>query len=310
MLGAPWIGQHDRVTFTQRPPFDSLPAEVRTALADELGAAVTSSTDCVGGMSPAAAAVLRLSDGRQVFAKVISAEVSQSSTMLYDRELGVLPLLGDHVPHARFLGELRLGPWRGVITEALPGGPPGPPWTAESVDATLAALDAFGTAPAGLPEPLDHSPHWKGWRELVTRDRTTLDPWERDRVEVLAALETDWEVWTKGDALVHQDVRGDNAVAGPDGVRLVDWAFGTSGAVWMNRAELAVDVMAAGSLELALRCVDGCPPEAGRLAVVLAGMWRRNSERPPHPGMPTHRAWQRRRADSLRPLLDVVLAKL
>jgi hypothetical protein len=77
----------------------------------------------------------------------------------------------------------------------------------------------------------------------------------------------------------------------------------------MNRAELAVDVMAAGSLELALSCMDGCPPEAGRLAVVLAGMWRRNSERPPHPAIPTQRAWQRKRADSLRPLLDVVLAK-
>jgi hypothetical protein len=25
--------------------------------------------------------------------------------------------------------------------------------------------------------------------------------------------------------------------------------------------------------------------------------------------MPTHRAWQRKRADSLRPLLDVVLTK-
>jgi hypothetical protein len=295
------------MSFPGRLPFGSLPVAVSSALEGELGAQITGWSDCQGGWSPAVAAVLRLSDGREVFAKVISAEVSRSSTELFDRELEVLPLLGAHVPHARFIGELRLGPWRGVITEAVPGGPPGPPWTTESVDRTLAALDALGTAPSGLPEPPDHSSDWNGWRGLAARDRSGLDAWERDRIEALAGLESGWETWTMGDSLVHCDVRGDNAVLGPDGVRLVDWAFGTSGPAWMNRAGLAVEVMATGSLELALRCLLGCPPEAGWMAIVLAGMWRRNSERPPHPGMPTHRAWQRRRADSLRPLLDAVL---
>ena len=308
-LAAPTSGQHDRMTFTRRPSFGSLPEAVRGALEDELRAHITGATDCQGGMSPAAAAVLRLSDGRDVFAKVISAEASLSSTALYDRELEVLPRLDARVPHARFIGELRLGPWLGVITEAVPGRPPGPPWTTRSVEATLVALDTLGTAPAGLPDPPEESRNWNGWRELLTRDRSTLDPWELKRVEVLAGLESGWGTWTTGDALVHYDVRGDNALLGPAGVRLVDWGFGSSGAAWMNRAGLAVDVMAAGSLGLALRCLDGCPPEAGRLAVALAGMWRRNSELPPHQGMPTHRAWQRQRADSLRPLLDAILVQ-
>ena len=50
-----------------------VPAEVRFAIADGLGSPVVAAESRHGGFSPGLASVLRLEDGRSVFAKAINA---------------------------------------------------------------------------------------------------------------------------------------------------------------------------------------------------------------------------------------------
>jgi hypothetical protein len=280
------------------------------ALQDQLDARLVSVEDRHGGMSPGPAAVVTLDDRRRVFVKTSDRRVNPRSVELYEDELKVLGLLAPEVPHARLVTGFSRESWVGVVTEVVDGDHPGPPWTTNSVDATLAAIERLGVAPGGLPPLVDRAPALDGWRELASSGRGGLDRWEHDRIDLLASLETGWEQWTGGDRLVHFDVRGDNAITAGDGVRLVDWSFGCRGASWIDRSLLAADVAASGQPDgvvLAERCLRGVPTEAMRLIIIFAGMWRRNSTLPHHPGLPTHRAWQRHRAENLRPLVDAIL---
>jgi hypothetical protein len=305
------VGDMPGPGFTHRPGLLSLPAEVLGALQEQVGSRVASVEDRHGGMSPGPAAIVTLENSRRVFVKAGDRRVSPRSVELYEDELDVLDLLGPEVPHAPLVTGFSHRSWVGIVTEVADGDNPGPPWTIGSVDATLVAIDSLGTAPQGLPPLVDRAPGLDGWRELAATDRGPLDNWERERIDRLAGVETGWEEWTRGEHLVHLDVRGDNAIATVDGVRLVDWSFGCHGERWVDRSLLAADVAASGQADavmLAERCLQPCPKEAGRLVVALAGMWRRNSSLPDHPNLPTFRAWQRHRAGNLRPLVDRILA--
>jgi hypothetical protein len=181
----------------------------------------------------------------------------------------------------------------------------------ESVGAVAQACQrtADHEAPEGIPPVLERLPDLDGWAAV---DPT--DEWEKKHVPELAALVTGWREWTAGSVLVHEDIRCDNAIVQGDQATLVDWAYCSAGARWLDRAHLAVDIVGSGHVDgvdvavrQAMKLLVRCPSEAARYVVAITGMWRRNSTLPDYPALPTFRRWQKRRAIALRPLLEEVI---
>lgn len=304
--------------FPARPPWRTAPAGLREAVEQRVGSAVGVAHDVHGGMTPGPAAVLALENGTRVFAKAVSRSVSAGSHRLYRQEAAVLSVLPAGAPAARLVAAVEAGDWIALVTEVAPGQVAGPPWTTPAVEAVAGAcaLVAGFPAPPGLPPVSEYLSGLDGWAALASEPRG-LTPWEAGHAGRLAAATAGWPDWTGGRHLTHLDIRCDNAVIDPPaaGAVLVDWSSGCAGARWLDRALLAADVVGAGHSggpEVARRQALGLladqPPEAARFVIALAGMWRRSSAQPAHPGMPTHRGWQRARATALRPLLGDLLA--
>jgi aminoglycoside phosphotransferase (APT) family kinase protein len=253
-----------------------------------------------------------------VFIKAISRTVNTRSYELHQQEAAVLRVLPAEAPAARLRGVIEIDDWIALVTDRAPGTVAGPPWTTDTVAAVAAACAATAgvTAPAGVPPVLARQPDLDGWAKLAAQPGD-LTAWETRHIGRLAAATTGWPDWTRGRQLTHQDIRSDNALIDPtDGTAvLVDWGSGTAGAPWLDRALLAADIVAAGHADgpeiarrQALNLLINQPAEASRFVLAQAGMWRRNSTLPAHPGMPTHRGWQRARADALQPLIEDILA--
>jgi len=284
------------------------------------GSVVVSARDVTGGMTPGPAAVLTLESGAQVFSKAVSASVSAGSHRLYQREATTLRLLPAEAPAAALLGAVEAGDWIALVTRLAPGQVAGPPWSAPAVRAVAGACATLAgiTAPAGVPPVADSLSGLDGWAALAAEPRD-LGPWEARHAGRLAAATAGWREWTSGRSLVHLDLRCDNAIVDRRSgtAVLVDWSCCSAGAPWLDRALLAADVLGAGhtggpdvARRQARALLADLPPEASRFVIALAGMWRRSSARPAHPGMPTHRAWQRARAAALGPLVEELLGTL
>jgi hypothetical protein len=304
--------------FTTRPSWRTAPVRLVRAVEECAGSPVAAFRDVRGGMTPGPAATLSLGNGDAVFVKAISSRVNVRSHELYQQEAAVLRVLPADVPAVRLRGVIDIDDWIALVLDVAPGEVAGRPWTTASVAAVVAACTAVARvmAPAGVPPVLARLPDLDGWVKLAAEPHH-LTGWEARHIGRLAAATIGWRDWTAGRWLTHQDIRGDNAVIDPgDGTAvLVDWGFGAAGAPWLGRALLAADIVAAGHAEgpeiarrQALNLLMSQPAEASRFLLAQAGMWRRNSTLPAHPGMPTHRGWQRARADALQPLIEDLLA--
>jgi hypothetical protein len=306
------------VSFTARPPWQTTPAELRHAV-HRCAGEVVAARDVTGGMSPGPAAVLTLGDGDRVFVKAMSKAASVGSHRLYQQEADILRIIPATVPAARLRRVVECGDWIALVLDAVAGQVAGPPWTTTAVIAAAeaCAVVADVKAPTGVPAVVECLPDLDGWAALA-RDRASLSDWECRHIERLAAATTGWRHWTSGPHLSHQDIRGDNIIRAGDGrAVLVDWGYACHGATWLDRALLGADVVAAGhedgpetARHLALELLTDQPPEAARFVIAQAGMWRRNSTLPPHPGMPTHRRWQHQRAIALQPLIEDLLPRV
>jgi aminoglycoside phosphotransferase (APT) family kinase protein len=322
--------------FTPRLPWTSLDATVRAAVEEavraRVGSSIQAARDVHGGMSPGPAAVLTTTDGHQVFVKITSSELNQRSFQLYADEIAAYHALAHlTLPMPELLSVVEHGAWIGLVLTAARGVVPGPPWDAYAVDDVAGACRQVGTvqAPEGLPAVLERLPSLDGWEALASGEDRPLDEWQAVYASPCADLVRGWRSWTAGRTLAHNDVRCDNVLRADDhGVTLVDWSSAAAAAPWLDLAQLAADVMASGisssvtvgataaedqasaSLEAALGLLASLPEDAGRFVVALAGMLRRNSALPPHPALPTMRAWQAARADRLQPLVEALVPAL
>ncbi|MEV4351125.1 phosphotransferase, partial [Actinoplanes sp. NPDC049596] len=212
-------------------------------------------------------------------------------------------------PAPELVGTAGAEGWFALVMSVAPGTAAGPPWSDDGTRLVGEACAVAGglRAPDALPRIGELLTDLDGWDRLAG-----LDDWEREHVATLAGHAQGWRDWTAGKFLVHQDVRGDNALVDVAAGRatLVDWSFACAGASWLDRARLAADLVAAGhrdgpaaALRAAGEVLSGLPEGASRFVVALAGMWRYRSTLPPLPGLPGLRDWQAARARALRPLL-------
>jgi phosphotransferase family enzyme len=305
------------VTFTSRAAWADTPEPVRTAVADALGAPIAGHTDLHGGMSPGPAAGLRLTDGRRVFVKAVSADVRAHNHMMILQEAAILDALPVSVPAPRRLATVEHGPWAALVTTWAPGVTEASWSDASTVAVAQACRAASGhRAPSALPPVARRLFDFDGWTRLLAHGAG--DDWEAAHAGPAADVVAGWERWTAGDALVHRDIRLDNTTVELDegSAVLLDWAYAAAGAPWIDLAQLAADVVATGHVrgrqaatDRAYRLLRTLPTEASRFVVGLAGMWRiRAAVVPDTAVMPSISRWRRARSAALRPLVARLIA--
>ncbi|WP_371777725.1 aminoglycoside phosphotransferase [Streptomyces sp. NBC_01438] len=200
-----------------RIPFEQLPADVRQAVVDKTGR-VHAARTVWGGMNSGIASVLETESG-SVFVKGIPADHPQVGAQ--GREAAIAPHLPASCP--RLYWHLELDGWSllgyevvdGRHADYTPGSPDLP-----LVEAALTELQEI-KAPADI--------------EI----KNAMDRWTE-----YAPPGTSY--YFGGDALLHTDFAPDNVLIVGEQARLVDWAWPTRGAAWIDPGTLALRLMEAG----------------------------------------------------------------
>jgi hypothetical protein len=290
-----------------RLPWTSLPRHVVDAIERALGARIEEAIDQPGGFSPGAAARLRLVDGRRVFVKAVGSELNPHSPSMHRAEAQVVAALPSDAPVPRLLFSVDDGDWVAVGFEDVDGRHPRLPWIREDLDRVLAAV--ANLSETLTPSPLDVPSIAKlfarvfvNWRSLAKGSSPVpaeLDPWAVRNVRRLAELEAAWPAASRGDTLLHSDLRADNILLTDDRVFFIDWPSACVGAPWIDLMAMLPSVaMQHGPRPEEL--FDAHPVARGASAedvdaalATIAGYFVLQAFRPPPPGLPTVREFQR-----------------
>ncbi|MEU3390420.1 phosphotransferase family protein [Streptomyces albidoflavus] len=240
-----------------RIPFEQLPADVRQAVVDKTGTVHEAQT-VRGGMNSGIASVLETESG-SVFVKGIPANHAQAGAQR--REAAIAPHLPTSCP--RLYWHLELDGWSllgyevvdGRHADYTPGSPDLP-----LVEAALTELQGV-TAPPDI-EIKDAMDRWAEYAPPGTSQ------------------------YFGGDALLHTDFAPDNVLVAGERARIVDWAWPTRGAAWIDPGALALRLMEAGhSVESAVAFARRFPswreaePDAlAAFGAATAALWKEIAE--------------------------------
>jgi aminoglycoside phosphotransferase (APT) family kinase protein len=289
-----------------------LPAQVRAAIEDIIGGTVVEARSQSGGFSPGTADRVRTADGRRAFVKAVSGDLNEHSPGLHRKEARIAAALPAAVPAPRLLGLHDDGTWVALVLQDVEGRSPATPWRADELARVLATLGDLARVPADLPD-LPTAAETLGydlagwWRIAADPPATPAELWAARRLDRLCALADRGIAALTGDSLVHCDVRADNLLLGRDGtVSIVDWPWACRGPAWLDRLLLLVNVRLYGGDHDTGALLTACAKETGAdpadlIAVLaaLAGFFADMARRPPPPGLPTVRAFQRAQADAI-----------
>lgn len=240
-----------------RIPFEQLPAGIRRAIADKTGAVHQAAT-APGGMNSGIASVLETESGR-VFVKGIPTDHPQVGAQR--REAAISPHLPASCP--RLYWHLELEGWSllgyevvdGRHADYAPGSPDLP-----LVEAALTELQAV-TAPADI-EIKNAVDRWADYAPPGTLQ------------------------YFSGDILLHTDFARDNVLIVGKQARLVDWAWPTRGAAWIDPGALTLQLMDSGhpvaeAVAFAGRFPswrDAEPAALAAFGAATAALWREIAE--------------------------------
>jgi aminoglycoside phosphotransferase (APT) family kinase protein len=281
-----------------------VPAYVREAIEERLGARVVETSSQIGGQSPGVAERLVLADGRRAFVKAAGPEIHPQTPEMHRREAAVVRLLPAEVPAPRHLFTYDDGAWIALAFENVEGCQPQIPWRADELERVLNALaelaDALTPTPVELPS---FAAHWQGdFRGLRTLleagDTDGLDPWLAANLERLAELEAGWPAASVGETLLHTDIRADNLLLTEDRVLVVDWPDATIGAAWVELVCFLPSVSLQGGPR-PWEVFDGHPAARGAdpaavdaMIAALTGLFVERGRREVHPALPALRPFQ------------------
>jgi hypothetical protein len=295
-----------------RLPWAGLPAPLRASVEAALGAPVVHARTCAGGFSPGTAAVLTGADGRRAFLKAVGTPLNPDSPAIHRAEARVAAALPVSLPTPalRWSTEWTDGAdtWVALLFDAVEGTTPPLPWTPSSAAAVVGVLADLAAAATPCPvpglRPLADAVagQFSGWAQLAADPPADLDPWERERLDWLAAAPVRLAAsgGLAGDTLVHLDVRADNLLETADGaVQVVDWPWAARGSAWVDTVVFALDPALHGGVDpeaLVARSpvvAAADPADVTDLVAGFAGMFGHRMRRPDPPGLPTLRAFQR-----------------
>jgi aminoglycoside phosphotransferase (APT) family kinase protein len=288
-----------------RLAWDALPARVRVAVEEGLGARVVESLTQAGGFSPGVAARLRLEDDRRAFVKAVGSSPNPESPSFHRREARIAAALPPETPAPRLLFAHDDGDWVALVFEDVDGQEPELPWRVHELERVLAAVTDLSavltpTPIAAPPITEGFDEEFRGWRQLAEASRVRgLDPWAAGRLDLLAELESHWAEASSGETLLHADVRADNILLTPTRVVFVDWPHACVGARWIDLLAMLPSVaMQGGPKPWEIFDTHPCARSASREQVdavlaALTGFFVQRGTLPPPPGLPTLRDFQR-----------------
>ncbi|WP_348789112.1 phosphotransferase [Leifsonia sp. NPDC080035] len=284
-----------------RPPWEDLPAFVTDAVAVLLGSPVVAAVSQTSGFSPGHADRVVTASGRRAFVKAAPESLGAAAD-LYRAEAAALALLPPEVGAPELLGVVGEDGWVAIVTEEIDGTHPSEPPTREEL---VAILDEVAQAPAWAdPDEVPHteaslSVAFAVWPSLAVEHPDAVPEWTLPLAEEFDALAVAAAEETAGERVVHLDLRADNVLIDRTGrARLVDWAWASAGAPWIDALTMLIDARRLGSpdtdaLLAEHPAFDGVTASTvdGALAG-LAGLFLSGSLNPAPPRMPELRPFQ------------------
>lgn len=288
------------VAASPRLEWAQVASDVREAVECALGSPVVTAVTQHGGFSPGAAVRVVCADGTRAFVKACSSSLDPDTPDLNRAEIAALQLIPEELPVARLLASYDDGDWVALVLEDIEGRRPPLPWSAADVSSVTSTLEAVAATPAhdGFAPFAVAVDALTAWDDVVT-DPTGVNPSLIARLPELLDLQARAREVTRGDALVHWDARNDNILIRPDGsAALLDWAWASRGAPWLDTLLLAVDFVVQGGpdpdayLSSVVLTSEVDPQDLRAMLACMVGIWAERSRRPAPPGLPTIRAWQ------------------
>ncbi len=294
----------------RRIGWTDLPDEVRAGIEVVLGDRVVGAESQAGGFSPGTADRIRTDAGRRVFVKAVSPDQNPDSPALLRIEADHLAGLSAASPRVpRPLGRYDDGHWVALIMDEIDGSCPPVPWSQEHVASAMTTLAAL--ADDLTPSPLVGldsartalTSLFDGWRQMRDRPDPSLDPWVASRLDELIDRSAEALDQLTGSTVVHLDLRADNLLVRSDGSMVaVDWPWAVVGPDWLDRFLLLINVDLYGGHDPDVLVAHHLPDVDPLLVTgCLAGMcayFTDAGRKPPPPGLPTVRAFQRAQAVS------------
>jgi hypothetical protein len=301
-----------------KPSWRSVPAAVRNATGDLLGATVQRATRVYGGYSPTPTFRLMLADGRRAFFKAAGPADNEFARAALEREERFYTDLGGTLTGwiPAFYGAAICANWRIVLLEDA--GPKSvPPWTPAAARGVAGALAEYHRAAAviQLPDWLPASEHLRAqtllWQKLAAPERlarvaalageeaAVAGRWLGGALPALRTAAESLLDISGADALLHGDIRSDNLRWRRGRLVLFDWPHAFAGAPEYDLATFAQTVTVEGGIapeQITDWYAERGPLRADVLAASVATVsayfatmaWREEL-----PGLPRLRTFQR-----------------
>lgn len=233
--------------------WEQLPTAVRDATQALLGP-VLSATTVSDGLNSAIAAILDTPDGR-VFVKGL-----RSGTVSQQREAAINPSVRAVSPE--LLWRIEIAGWDLLCFEYVDGR--GADYTPGSSDlpGLIATMHRLSELPCPTLPPVYFRPAEARWAEVIA------DPAARDMLA--------------GDTILHTDYNPANVLATTNGnIQIIDWAWPTKGAAWLDPANLVPRLIACGHTPASAEAVasecpgwsDADPAAIDLFASALTSLW-------------------------------------
>ena len=295
-----------------------MPREVKDDVAGILGSPVARAVRVYGGYAPSATFRMILADGRSAFFKGVNATSNDYMREALPREERVYRELNRFIdPWApAFLGSFNRRDWHVLLLEDV-GPQTMPPWSPAKARRSARSFAKFHASTHGRPLPrwlsrTEHHEFARFWRSLAESGelaktaalarrradeaREWLDvalPLLRQNAERLVRLRPPH-------SLVHFDTRSDNTRLQADQLRMFDWNFACVGPHELDAAGFAQATEAEGwpAAERTMDWYAEVMPVrdlyVDSSVAGIAGYFADRAWRPPIPGVPRVRAFQRR----------------
>ncbi|MGI0130759.1 MAG: phosphotransferase family protein [Thermoplasmata archaeon] len=309
------LGLPSRISFPAargyRLRWTDVPETMRNSIEARLGGSVTRVQVRRDGFSPAFAGIVTDSSGGKAFLKITGPDPNPSAPDFYRREIRSMSLLPPGLPVPRLLWTQDEGGWVALAFEPIAGRSPRLPWRTRDLERVFTAWkdlsERLTPAPSGFPSIAGwRDDQFRGWRSLLARSASPddalvrrLDVWARGHLVELADLEAEWPGAAAGRSLLHGDLRADNILLTKDRVFFVDWPEARVGAPWVDVLCMLPSVAMQGGpqpWELWGRVAgteDVPSGDARAMLAGIAGFFVENALKPPPPGLPTLREFQR-----------------
>lgn len=284
----------------RRLEWQFLPPNLRSYIERKCGSPVVDAQSQGSGFTAGFASVLTCEDGSRHFVKAASVKAQRVAAVSYREEARKLVALPEGVPAPRLRWSLD-DDWVVLGLEVVEGRSPARPWRASELDA---CLDALADIAARLTPP----PRGLALDTVEAELAELVGAWHHVRatqpdlphLEEAASLAAGFAEVTRGDTLVHTDVRDDNLLLdGAGSVWVCDWNWPVVGAAWLDSFMLligprgdGVDVESVIASRPLLRDVPA--DHLDRVLALLAGYFLRQRELPvpaTSPHLRDHQAW-------------------